>query len=380
MSLTRILLRKGLESQRSTIVLSDGEPGYAIDSKRLYVGDGSTPGGVSVGTKFLGRVSFTPTGGVNYPTPVYPSYGDLIYETGTNLIYALTGTDWGQAGAWQAMGTNFNPDQITLTKSGTTVSVRTGGLSAFHFSTGSIGTGLTRTGGSNQILRIEQPTAELTFTGNQLSIANGGVTNTKLANTATNTVKARIATGTGAPSDIPLSTFSTVLSSFLSVAMPPGTFKFKVSNTVNGCLDSTEIVIQADTIKPLVIGGGDKFLTCAINTVTIGSALSDGGSGFNTRWSVLQSEEIQFFSQPSRKTQSITSPGKFRCVVENSRNGCKDSVTVNVGIDTILPRLTLPLSDTLNCVTGNATLKLTVSSLDRISFSWKAENGGFIGA
>ena len=163
-------------------------------------------------------------------------------------------------------------------------------------------------------------------------------------------------------------------------ALSPGTFKFKVSNTVNGCLDSTEIVIQADTIKPLVIGGGDKFLTCAINTVTIGSALSDGGSGFNTRWSVLQSDEIQFFSQPSRKTQSITSPGRFRYVVENSRNGCKDSVTVNVGIDTILPRLTLPLSDTLNCVTGNATLKLTVSSLNRISFSWKAENGGFIGA
>jgi len=219
MSITRILLRKGLDSARP--ILSEGEPGYATDSKRLYIGDGSTQGGVAVGTKFLGRVSFTSTGGVNYPTPVYPSYGDLIYETSTNLIYALTGTSWGEAGNWQAMGTNFNPDGITLTKTGTTVSVRTGGLSALHFSADSIGTGLTRTGTSNQVLRIAQPTSELTFTGNQLSIANAGVTNAKLANVSTNTVKGRIASGTGVPSDISLDTFSTVLSTFLAVAMPP---------------------------------------------------------------------------------------------------------------------------------------------------------------
>jgi gliding motility-associated-like protein len=163
-------------------------------------------------------------------------------------------------------------------------------------------------------------------------------------------------------------------------ALSPGTFKFKVSNTVNGCQDSTEIVIQADTIKPVAIGGGDRFLTCAVSSVIIGSPLSDGGTGFNARWRVLQSNDISFFSQPTRKTQTITSPGSFRYNVENTRNGCRDSVTVNVGIDTMLPQITLPVSDTLNCVSGNATLKLTISSLDRISFSWRAENGGVIGA
>jgi len=163
-------------------------------------------------------------------------------------------------------------------------------------------------------------------------------------------------------------------------ALSPGTYKFKVTNTVNGCLDSAEIVIQADTIKPLALGGGNKFLTCAISNVIVGSALSDGGTGFNTRWKVLQSNEISFFSQPTRKTQTITSPGSFSYNVENTRNGCKDSFIVNVAMDTLLPRLTLPVSDTLNCVTGNATLKLSVSSLDRIKFSWSALNGGMIGA
>jgi gliding motility-associated-like protein len=162
-------------------------------------------------------------------------------------------------------------------------------------------------------------------------------------------------------------------------ALSPGTFKFLVSNTVNGCRDSTEIVIPADTIKPVALGGGDKSLTCALTSITIGSALSDGGTGFLTRWTVLQSAEIQFFSQPSKKTQTITSPGIFRYDVENSTSGCKNSVTVTIGIDTLLPRITLPQADTLDCVTGKTTLPLTISSLDRIKFSWNAENGGLLG-
>jgi hypothetical protein len=163
-------------------------------------------------------------------------------------------------------------------------------------------------------------------------------------------------------------------------ALSPGNYKFKVSNIINGCRDSTDINIQADTLRPVALSGGDKFLTCAINTVTIGSALSDAGSGFIARWSIIQSNNLAFFSQPTKKTQTLSSPGIFKYNVENTRNGCKDSVTVTVAMDTLLPTISLPLSDTLNCVTGNATLKLSVSSLNRIRFFWKGEQGGIIGA
>ena len=163
-------------------------------------------------------------------------------------------------------------------------------------------------------------------------------------------------------------------------ALSPGNYKFRVSNTINGCQDSTDINIQADTLRPVALSGGDKFLTCTTNNVTIGSALSDGGSGFIARWTILQSNNLSFFSQPSRKSQTLSSPGIFKYNVENTRNGCKDSVTVTVAMDTLLPTIILPLSDTLNCVTGNATLKLSVSSLNRIRFSWKGEQGGMIGA
>jgi hypothetical protein len=41
-------IRRGLNSQRSSVVLDTGEIAWATDTKKLYVGDGSTSGGVHV--------------------------------------------------------------------------------------------------------------------------------------------------------------------------------------------------------------------------------------------------------------------------------------------------------------------------------------------
>ena len=41
-------IRRGLNSQRSSVLLDTGEIAWATDTKKLYVGDGSTAGGVHV--------------------------------------------------------------------------------------------------------------------------------------------------------------------------------------------------------------------------------------------------------------------------------------------------------------------------------------------
>jgi len=43
---TQILLKRGLEADRTSFTPAQGEPIYTTDSKRLYLGDGTTPGGV----------------------------------------------------------------------------------------------------------------------------------------------------------------------------------------------------------------------------------------------------------------------------------------------------------------------------------------------
>ena len=53
-TVVKVLIRRGLESERVLTVLTEGELGYSIDSQRLFIGDGITAGGVVAGNKFLG--------------------------------------------------------------------------------------------------------------------------------------------------------------------------------------------------------------------------------------------------------------------------------------------------------------------------------------
>lgn len=47
-TIIRLLIRRGSEAERNTIILAQGEPGFTLDGKVLVVGDGVTPGGVKI--------------------------------------------------------------------------------------------------------------------------------------------------------------------------------------------------------------------------------------------------------------------------------------------------------------------------------------------
>lgn len=82
-TIVKILVRRGLESERIQTVLTEGEIGYSIDTRRLYVGDGITLGGTPAGNKYLGQ-----TGDKNSFNP-FSAPGDFIYEN--NVLYAYEG-------------------------------------------------------------------------------------------------------------------------------------------------------------------------------------------------------------------------------------------------------------------------------------------------
>ena len=52
-TIVRSLIRKGDDTSRLRITLLSGELGYTTDTKRLFVGDGVTPGGVISGNKYF---------------------------------------------------------------------------------------------------------------------------------------------------------------------------------------------------------------------------------------------------------------------------------------------------------------------------------------
>lgn len=197
--ITRIIIRRGTEEERKGVLLLQSEPGYSIDSRRLYIGDGSTYGGVPVGIKFLGFQNFSSINS-NVPVTDAPLPNDLVFDNISNILYALTGTDYTKTSNYRAVGINVTADNITIQRVGTELSVRENSLNARYFTEPSIGTGLVRTGG-NQVLRVAPVQPELNFVGNSLGITDAGVQNKKLAVMPPNTVKGVLSLA-GSPQDI----------------------------------------------------------------------------------------------------------------------------------------------------------------------------------
>lgn len=199
--ITRIIIRRGTEEERKGVLLLQSEPGYSVDSRRLYIGDGSTYGGVPVGIKFLGFHNFS-TINSNVPATNAPQPNDLAFDLTSNILYALTGTDFTKANNFKPVGINITTDNITIQRSGTEISVKENSLNARYLTEPAVGTGLSRTN-SNQTLRIAPVQPELTFVGNSLGITDAGVQNKKLAVMPPNTVKGVLSIA-GTPQDISL--------------------------------------------------------------------------------------------------------------------------------------------------------------------------------
>jgi len=82
-TITKLLFRRGTDSDRQAVTLSLGEPGFTTDTKRLFVGDGSTAGGIVAGNKYIGQTLV--------PTTISTALtGDLCYATKNNFDQYFT--------------------------------------------------------------------------------------------------------------------------------------------------------------------------------------------------------------------------------------------------------------------------------------------------
>ena len=84
---TKILIRKGLNSEKNDIILDQAELGYTTDYKRVFVGDGETNGGFVIGNKYQGSINLTD----DLSTLVSAESGDYIYDTNQSTFAVLTG-------------------------------------------------------------------------------------------------------------------------------------------------------------------------------------------------------------------------------------------------------------------------------------------------
>jgi len=203
----KLKIRRGTDVQRQNIVLAQAEPGFTTDTNRLWIGDGSTPGGVVAGNIILPPS----TNNNRRVSATRATVGDIAYDNGR--LYRLNTTDPTQSSSWSpidsklnssnfqynnnneislktgsitksylsanivktsgginfsnADGLSINPDGTTINTNGGTVSVGT--ISQSNISSGTFGNGIT--GGSGTVVSLDV-TSNFEFFGGALAITS----------------------------------------------------------------------------------------------------------------------------------------------------------------------------------------------------------------
>ena len=196
-AITKILFRRGLDAQRKTVTFNLGEPAFSVDTKRLFIGDGSTAGGVPVSFVNYGVLRALSGSYVYNSTQTNltssaaillsaGNIGDFVYDQATTSLYTLTSTS-----VYPALSnfahlysvTDFNANQFYYNGSR---------LNILNAAGGGYGVGINEinssiTAGSNALSG---------GSGNPLNIASGKITNNLVTPGAPNSVKITDSTGT----------------------------------------------------------------------------------------------------------------------------------------------------------------------------------------
>jgi microcystin-dependent protein len=136
-TIIKLLARRGSDLERKSIILSEGEFGYVVDTKRLYIGDGFTPGGIPTSIRFHNTT--TNILGIGETVQI----NDLVYKSDTNEIYKLVSGTGTSLSDWQLISSPKYVYTDSATLSSTTAGVLfVREVSGQHISNNALGEGI----------------------------------------------------------------------------------------------------------------------------------------------------------------------------------------------------------------------------------------------
>lgn len=156
-----------------------------------------------------------------------------------------------------------------------------------------------------------------------------------------------------------------------------GYYTLIVTDTVNGCSTTVQVLVSVDTLSPLADAGADAIWNCASRVLLLDGANSQGTHALNYTWST---SDGRFSGRTDQPQANVTSPGSYLLTVRDVRTGCYAIDSIAVIADTIYPVVRIALPDTLNCKVTSLVLDGSASgSGTRIRYEWTSSNGQLSG-
>ena len=154
----------------------------------------------------------------------------------------------------------------------------------------------------------------------------------------------------------------------------PGTYELVVTDNSTGCSSAANVMVTGDPETPVAMISYDEDITCANISANITGAGSSVGSGFVYQWD-LDGNILE--GQNSFSLNNLNTPGTYTLTVSNTNNGCEDSSSVTIGLNTTEPIAVASSSEMLDCDTDEITLDGSASSQDAgIIYTWTSTAEG----
>ena len=291
-------LRRGLDAARTAITPAEGEILYATDTKKVWVGDGTTAGGITVGGLTASGVTAA-TYGDSTTVPVFAvdTYGRITSVTNTGISFPSAGFNQLTVGGTTLYASSYSGafslvagSNVTLSNSGSAITINsTGGSSsgitwATNTTTGGSISGTTPTGYSTSGNRLIVVVVGSGLMSGSVSVSSGSAS---FSNTTGNTGIVIYSTTTGAS---PGSTYTVTFTAFSGYAMAYAYVTTgNSSNTVGSSISSTSATSiglsnpASYTLNPRIIAvstSSNLNLSTAASTASGGGPTWATGSGF----------------------------------------------------------------------------------------------------
>jgi gliding motility-associated-like protein len=159
-----------------------------------------------------------------------------------------------------------------------------------------------------------------------------------------------------------------------ATAIAPGMYQLVVTNTQNGCSASTTVTVNGNNTLPTVVIQPPASLNCAQDSIQLNASGSSSGSGFTVHWTASAGGVL--LSGSNSLTPWTGAAGNYTLTIQNSANGCTNTATISVGIDTLSPVVLIAPPGMLDCQTSQVTLDATASSPGTALWSFTGSGNG----
>jgi gliding motility-associated-like protein len=159
-------------------------------------------------------------------------------------------------------------------------------------------------------------------------------------------------------------------------AVNPGNYLLAVIDPVSGCTRTVSTEITQDVELPTLAIEPPATITCSASTVDIDASASSSGADFVYQWGAPDGSML---TEASAVLGGVNTPGTYSLQIENTDNGCVDSMTVDVEENINYPTVDIEPAEILNCVNTSFNLQsMAASNGAALLYNWTTAGGNLV--